>query len=42
MGQFDVYRNDNPDSRQRVAYLLDVQTDLPSSAESPVLQVGDG
>ena len=28
MPQFDVYRNDNPVTRARIPYLLDVQSDL--------------
>lgn len=28
MGQFDVYRNDNPDSCRGVPHLLDIQTDF--------------
>jgi toxin CcdB len=28
MSQFDIYRNANPDTRARIPYLLDVQSDL--------------
>lgn len=28
MAQFDVYENDDPDSRRTIPYLLDVQNDL--------------
>ena len=28
MAQFDVYRNANPDTRVRIPYLLEVQSDL--------------
>lgn len=30
MAQFDVYENRNPDSKQAIPYLLDVQADLLS------------
>ena len=32
--QFDVYKNDNPTSRERFPYLLDLQADLLADLES--------
>lgn len=37
MAQFDVFRNTNPASRTRIAYLLDVQSDLLDSLSTRVM-----
>ena len=37
MAQFDVYRNSNPESRSRIPYLLDVQSDLLDPLATRVL-----
>lgn len=35
--QFDVYKNENPTSRERFPFLLDVQADLLAELESRVV-----
>lgn len=37
MGQFAVHRNGNPDTRAKVPYLLDVQSNLVSELETRVV-----
>lgn len=37
MAQFDVYENRNPDSKQAIPYLLDVQADLLSHLATRVV-----
>ena len=37
MAQFDVYRNQNPASRSRIPFLLDVQSDLLEPLATRVL-----
>ncbi len=37
MAQFDVFRNNNPSTRTRVPYLLDVQTNLLESLATRVV-----
>ncbi len=37
MAQFDVYANTNPDTSERVPYLLDVQADILSSLDTRVV-----
>ena len=46
MSQFDVYRNDNPNSQAQYPYLLDVQSDLLSQLQTtvviPLMAIADG
>ncbi len=45
MAQFDVYANPNPETNQRIPYLLDVQADLLGSLATrvvvPLISVSD-
>ena len=37
MAQFDVYRNPNPDTRDTIPYLLDVQADILANLSTRVV-----